>query len=635
MGIAGVLCFLLRMRGGSDKIERNYVIVRKKREEKDMDIRDYLKEHKILADGAFGTYFASLEDVGETVSEWANLKKPDVVAAIHREYIEAGARLLRSNTFGASRAVLGATKEEQRECIRRGYEIARQAADKACEDGVTGEKEPIFVAADIGPIPEDLNSTRDELLKEYTTISDIFLEAGAKIFLMETFSEFTYIEPLARHIRKRCPEAFIMAQFSLNRYGYTKLGVSAARLLKEAGQLEELDCVGFNCGIGAGHLYQLMKKLCFPSGKYLSAFPNSGYPELMQNRTSYLDNHQYFAEKLGELGELGLHIIGGCCGTTPRYIEAAGKTVDLSPAGTVYEVRDKEESHSLKTGTNAFYNKLAAGQKVIAVELDPPYDCKYERIMECANILKAAGIDMLTFADSPMGRGRVDSILMSVKVLNEVGIPVMPHVACRDKNAIGMRAGLLGGYVNGIRNLLIVTGDPVPSSDRAEITSVFDFHSIRLMEFVRQMNMEHFSEEPVYYGGALNYGRAGLDREIDRMKDKISAGASYFLTQPIFSEEDIERIRYIKSKVDTRILCGIMPLVSYRNASFVKNEITGICVPEEVVNAFSPEMTREEGERVGVQLAREMIKKLSPIADGYYFMLPFNRVHLIEQCLED
>lgn len=600
-----------------------------------MNIRDSLKKHKILADGAFGTYYARLEDVGATVSERANLEKPQIVAKIHREYIESGARLLRTNTFGANTVVLECTPEEQEECIRRGYEIAMQTAREAKEAILKSDGDCVFVAADIGPIPEDVNSSREELLNEYLRMCRIFLEQGADLFLMETFSDITFIKPMAEYIRSQNPEAFIMVQFSLNRYGYTKAGISASRLLKAVGEMEEIDSVGFNCGIGAGHLYQLLKKMSFPSGKYLTAFPNSGYPELLRDRASYLDNHQYFAEKLSEIAALGIHIAGGCCGTTPKYIEAAGKTVDFTPSGTVYEAADRDtKGTGLKSCTNTFYNKLKAGKKVIAVELDPPYDSKADRIMECANALKVAGADMLTFADSPMGRGRVDSVLMSVKVSNEVGVPVMPHIACRDKNAIGIRAGLLGGYMNGIRNLLIVTGDPVPSSDRDEITSVFDFHSIRLMEFVRQMNIEHFSEEPVYYGGALNHGRANLDREIDRMRDKIEAGASYFLTQPIFSREDVERIRYVKGQVDTKILCGIMPLVSYRNASFVRNEITGINVPEYVVDAFSPEMSREEGERTGVRIAKEVIRMLNPVADGYYFMLPFNRVHLVEQCLE-
>ena len=188
--------------------------------------------------------------------------------------------------------------------------------------------------------------------------------------------------------------------------------------------------------------------------------------------------------------------------------------------------------------------------------------------------------------------------------------------------------------MNGIRNFLFVTGDPVPAGDRGNITSVYDYHSVTLMNYVRQMNREHFAEDPIAYGGALNYGRANIDAEIRRMQKKCEAGASFFLTQPIYSDEDIERIRYIKSRIDTKIICGIMPLVSYRNAVFMKNEITGINVPDEIIAQYDKDMSREEAQAVGVRIAAEIAEKLGEIADGYYFMVPFNRAGMIAEILE-
>jgi len=279
------------------------------------------------------------------------------------------------------------------------------------------------------------------------------------------------------------------------------------------------------------------------------------------------------------------------------------------------------------------YQQLQSGKKVIAVELDPPYDANIDQVMECAHILKANGADLITFADSPMGRSRVDSILMSIKIAKETGLNVMPHVCCRDRNMISMRSVLLGTYIHGVRNLLIVTGDPVPGESRVSTTGVFDYNSIQLMDYIKEMNMEHFAKEPIFYGGALNHARGPLEKVVERMKRKIDAGAKYFLTQPIYSIEDVERIRAIKQLVDTKILCGIMPLVSYRNACFIKNEISGIHVPEEIVDRYGPDMSREEAENVGATIAREMMELLDPIADGYYFMLPFNRVSLMDKIL--
>lgn len=591
-------------------------------------IEDYLKQHRLLADGAFGTYYAQLSQNQETAAEWANLKNPELVKRIHKDYIKAGARLIRTNTFAANGEVLLCEREKQREIIRKGYELAREAVQESGRE--------VYIAADIGPIPENLTGNHADILEEYAFICDTFLECGAQIILFETFSDAKYIEALVAHLRDKSGEnmPFLMVQFCLNRYGYSRTGISAQRLLEQAAQIEAVGAVGFNCGIGSGHMLEVLKKVRINIGKYLIAMPNSNYPQLLQDRTVYLDNSQYFAERMRDIAALGVDIIGGCCGTNPEYIQKTGKLLDYSPAVHREKQGDVEVIQQTGIVKNEFLQKLEAGKKVIAVELDPPYDARFEKIMECANILKAVGVDMLTFADSPMAKARMDSVLTSIKVRTEVDISVMPHISCRDKNMIAMRAQLLGAYANDIRNLLIVTGDPIPGSDRAAVSSVFDFNSVRLMEFVKEMNQEHFAGEPLCYGGALNYARANIDAEIERMKKKIAAGASYFLTQPIFSAEDAERIRYIKQKADTKILCGIMPLVSYRNASFIQNEITGIHVPDEVVNAFSPDMTRAQGEMVGTDIARKVMRELEDVADGYYFMLPFNRVNLVKLCLE-
>ncbi len=591
-----------------------------------MKIKEYLKRNKLIGDGAFGTYFSELTGRVNTVSEHANITNPHLVKEVHKRYIEAGAGLIRTNTFSANSLTLNVDRETQKQIITEGYRLAKEAAQ---ESGKT-----VFVAADIGPIPENLNSDSNLVLEEYKFICDTFLECGADILLFETFSNLNYIKPLAEYVNHK-KDVFLMTQFVVNRYGYTKLGLSASKLIDSIKKIPEISSVGFNCGIGAGHMHGILKKLDLRIDKYISVMPNSGYPELLQDRTVYLDNSKYFSERMKDISELGIDILGGCCGTNPSYIEETTALVDTVKGiykniGKVY-IKPTNKADEV---TNNFYDKLKAGKKVIAVELDPPYDARFDRIMEGANILKAVGVDMLTFADSPMGRARVDSILTSIKVMQEVEIPVMPHISCRDRNMIAMRAQLLGAYINNIRNMLIVTGDPIASSDRDEITSVFDFNSIRLMEFIKEMNLEHFSSEPIFYGGSLNQGRVNLDGEINRMKKKINAGASYFLTQPIFSDQDVENINYIKSKVDAKIVCGIMPLVSYRNASFIQNEITGIHVPDYIVDKFDPDMSRKDGETVGVNIVRKVMEKLSDVADGYYFMLPFNRVHLVERCLE-
>lgn len=263
------------------------------------------------------------------------------------------------------------------------------------------------------------------------------------------------------------------------------------------------------------------------------------------------------------------------------------------------------------------------------VEMDPPFAMDVQKLMDGAKMLRDAGVDLMTLSDSPMARARMDAGAIAGKIIREVGIPVMPHMTCRDRNIIGLRGAVMGQYLNEIRNLLIVTGDPVARDARGNITGVFDMNSVRLMEYVKNMNEELFAEEPIHYGGALNYHGANPDAIIRRMKLKMENGCEFFLTQPIYSAEDIERIRYIKSNCDAKIMCGIMPLVSYRNAMFIHNEMAGIHIPDNILAQYREDMTKEEAEKVAVSISLTLAEQLEDVADGYYFMTPFNRVGLI------
>ena len=365
------------------------------------------------------------------------------------------------------------------------------------------------------------------------------------------------------------------------------------------------------------------------------AAPNAGYAERIKNRMVYRDNSAYFCGAMEEIADLGVNIIGGCCGTSPSYIKKLAEAVGhRTPAKRLSDRPEQRAESEIRYDNNLFIRKLYSGEKVVIAELDPPFDGNDRKMAEAAAVLKRAGVEMITFSDSPMGKMRASSVLSAVKISNQLQIETMPHMACRDRNVIGTGAEILGAYMNGIRNFLFVTGDPVPAGDRGSITSVYDYHSVTLMNYVRQMNREHFAEDPIAYGGALNYGRANIDAEIRRMQKKCEAGASFFLTQPIYSDEDMERIRYIKSRIDTKIICGIMPLVSYRNAVFMKNEITGINVPDEIIAQYDKDMSREEAQAVGVRIAVEIAEKLKETADGYYFMVPFNRAGMIAEIME-
>jgi homocysteine S-methyltransferase len=307
---------------------------------------------------------------------------------------------------------------------------------------------------------------------------------------------------------------------------------------------------------------------------------------------------------------------------------------DHKPANKrVSEVTMKERLVS-KTRNNPFMQKLDDGLPVIAVELDPPFDQNEEKLLEGSYQLKNHKVDIITIADSPLGRSRADAFLLASRIQNMVDIPVMPHLACRDRNRISMHSTILGAHINGIRNMLIITGDPVPTGERNTTKAVFDFNSIKFMDYMKEINSELFQEDAISYGGALNQNQANLDKIMERMQKKMDAGVSYFLTQPIYSDEEIARIKTIKATLNTKILCGIMPLVSYRNALFIKNEMPGIYVPDEIAAKYHPDMSREEAEDVAKEISLSVIDKLKGIADGYYFMTPFNRVQLICDILD-
>ncbi len=595
-----------------------------------MKIQDYLKQKKIICDGAFGTYFSDKYGAAE-LPERFNQTKPEWMRQIHREYLEAGAVLLRTNTFAANRMSLDCEEEGLRANIRAAWENARQAAGECGR--ILGED--CFLAGDIGPIPDSIGKTEEEVYNEYRLIADTLVEAGADILIFETFSQLDDILPVIRDMKQDTEhgtDLFVIVQFCVNQHGYSNAGISARRLLTEAAQSGIIDAAGFNCGVGPGHLYQILEKMELPENVYLTALPNAGYPKYMEKRKVFSNNEEYFAGKMAEIGTLNVAFLGGCCGTTPAFIQKLCVRADTAPVYTC--AAPKEAAVLDRAGKECgFWQGKSPDRKLIAVELSPPLGADDGKVMEAAFSLKNKGVDVVTFPDSPSGRTRADSVLMAMKVQQETKLCVMPHVCCRDKNAIAIRSQLLGAYVNGIRNMLVITGDPVPTLMRQDVKNVFNFDAVGFMKIIRELNQEEFAAEPVVFGGALNQGRPNLDAEIRRVEKKMAQGASFFLTQPVFTKDAAERLREVKERTGARILCGVMPLVNLRNALFIKNEMAGIEVDDSIIACFDAGMTREEGETAGVEIAKKVMEMTADFADGYYFSIPFNRVYLLERIL--
>lgn len=584
-----------------------------------MKIFDYIKNNILITDGAMGTYYSELTKDRVFSCELANLDKPEVIKDIHNRYIEAGARLIRTNTFSANTLNLRLPRENVKEIIQIGYNIAKEA---------TFGKD-VFIAASIGPIinPTPENDKID-ILDEYKFVADSFLEIGAEIFIFETFSNLNYLGEISEYIKEKNKDAFIITQFAIMPDGFTRDGIGINRIEEEVKQLKNINIHGFNCGSGPAHLYNSLKKLNKIEG-IISVLPNASYPEVINERTIFVNNPEYFAEKMMDIKNLGAKILGGCCGTTPEHIRVLTKKLLKN------ENKDLNDSEvkSIIKGTvtrerNRFQEKLDNNEFVIAVELDPPFDTNIDKIMAGAKLCKENGMDLITIADSPMSKVRVDSVSIAAKIKREIGIDTMPHICCRDRNVNAIRSTLLAANIEGIRNVLAVTGDPIPAEERTVTKGVFNLNSFKLIDLISQMNNEFFKEDNIQIGGALNLNVINKNSEVSRMYKKSDNGATFFLTQPIYDDETIEFLKNLK-RDNVKILGGILPIVSYRNAQFLNNELPGVHIPDEYIKRFNMDMSKEEAEEVGIEMAVEIGNKIKPYVDGIYFMTPFNRVQMI------
>jgi len=584
-----------------------------------MKIFDYLKENVLITDGAMGTYYAETVRKPLQNSVLANIYSPGDIEKIHREYIESGSKLIRTNTFQANTHMLDNDIEFVKKVISAGCEIAKKAAlDK-----------DVFVAASIGPIPD--GDTETDHLKEYFEIVDSFISSNIDIFILETFYSLDYVKKIVEYIKSKNKDYFVITQFSVNDTGVTKKSLSIGRIVSELKNFNCIDAIGFNCGVGPLHMLNIIKELPDLGGMFVSAMPNAGYPEIIDNKVEYVMNPKYFAKMCAELISENVKIVGGCCGTTPEHIRLLKERVLAIP----YKIQGdsvslnkeiKKENYDIKNG---FHKKLEEGEFVIAVELDPPFKASVDKLVKGARVLKENGVDIITIADSPMGKSRADSMVISTKIRREADIEVLPHICCRDRNSISLRSSVLAGYIEGIRNFLVVTGDPVPGELRGSVKSVFDLNSFSLINMIKEMNHDIFEEENVKIGGAVNFNVKNKNSEYKRLLKKVKSGAEFFLTQPIFTDDTIEFIKKLPKERDFKILAGIMPIVSYKNAQFLNNEMPGITISDNYVSRFSTDMDRQTAENVGIEIAVEIAEKIQDYVDGFYIVTPFNRYEMV------
>ena len=584
-----------------------------------MNIRELLQTRPLLFDGAMGTYYKAAPGVE---CEQANLTDPAGVLAVHREYLAAGADAVKTNTFSLPRLAAAHTSGWE-QLAQAGWQLAAQAAEE------TGAA----VFADLGPAPDTEAVPAGQV---YTAVAKQFTALGARNFLFETLSSDAGLLDAVGAIKTEVPDAFVLVSFAVLPDGYTREGMyckDIARRMQESGIV---DAVGLNCVSAPGAMRTLAKQLggTLP----LSVMPNAGYPIVTRTQVKYQGRPEYFARELGRLAAEGtVQILGGCCGTTPAHIAALRAELDSLPV--VEKTAPTEEFSTVNEQTveneDAFLRKLNAGEKVIAIELDSPRNADLTGYLEGAKKLQAAGADLLTIADCPIAQARMDSSLVACRVHRELGLCTLPHMTCRDRNLNATKALLLGLYAEGVREVLAITGDPIPTAERDEVKNVYQFNSRKLAQYIVSLAGEgREMPGPMTVFGALNLNARNFDVELRRAKEKLENGMSGFLTQPVLSARAVENLKKSRETLgaDAKILAGIMPVVSQRNAIFMENEINGIHVEDWIIEKFAG-LDRAKGEELGLAISLEMAKAALPYADGFYLMTPFNRVALMERLI--
>jgi homocysteine S-methyltransferase len=565
----------------------------------------------IFFDGAFGTYYNQLTGITDSC-EWANINDPDTVKNIHRQYLNAGATAIKTNTYGAN-SLLCEDDANLTDLIAKGYALAKEAAKGT----------DALVFADIGGI----NLPAEEAAAEYIKLSRLFLDLGATHFLFETLSELEPLLPALAYIKERFESAFIIISFAVSQDGYTARGIDYKELIDRAYAAGTIDAAGLNCISGPSHMLELIRQLDL-KGRSFCVMPNGGYPSTRGGRTFFENNAQYFAEKLYEIHTHGATMVGGCCGTTPEHIRLSVERIKNGLPPAPQKSPKAKKQAPADTVPHTFMECFDKGQKVIAVELNPPIDNDVSFLLSASRKAKEKGADIITITDSPLARTRADSFIISAKIKREVKIEVLPHLCCRDKNHIGIKASLLGGHIEDIRNILVITGDPVTQSERDRYRGVFSFNSFDLISFIANLNGSAFADAPYGISAALNVNAPSFGAELARAKKKIEVGASLLLTQPIFTLEGIQNLKTAKEELNCKLLAGIMPVGGYKNACFLNNEVTGIHIPAEVVDSLNGK-TPEEVLNISADFSMSIIKQAYPYCDGFYLMTPLKRIDIV------
>jgi homocysteine S-methyltransferase len=579
-----------------------------------------LERRVLVCDGAMGTMLYARGVFLNRSFDELNLTQPELVADVHHAYVRAGADVIETNTFGANRVKLSTFGLDDRtaEINVHGAQLARRAARDA------------YVAGSIGPLGvriEPWGKTGvDEAQAFFAEQAAALLEGGVDLFVLETFRDLNEIGAAIRAVRSLCALP-IVAQVTTEENGNTLDGASPDLFVPEL-ERQGADVVGLNCSVGPAAMLESLERISRVARVRLSAQPNAGRPREVEGRNLYLCSPEYMASYAKRFVNAGVRLVGGCCGTTPEHIKqirmavrAAKPAATTRPSGTA-PAPVAPQPMVPRAERSRMAHALARGAFVVSIELLPPRGHRTDDLLAAVRQLRIRGVDLVNIPDGPRASGRM-SALATALLVQQAGLETILHYTCRDRNLLGMQSDLLGAQSMGIRNLLIVTGDPPVIGDYPDATAVFDVDSIGLTNVVSRLNrgidigsQAIGAPTAFHIGVAANPGAINLEEEVRRFRYKVEAGAEFAITQPIFEVDALARFLDRVAEVRIPVLAAILPLGSLRHAEFMANEVPGVSVPDAVLDRMREAEAAGRAAEEGIAIAREVVAGIRPLVQG-------------------